>query len=512
MNTTITPEPTFESLQQENAQLKEKLAWYEEQFRLHKHKQFAASSERFDDQGQLFNEAEQLAEESVPEAEPETHQVPAHERKKPVRRPLSPDLPRDVVVLDIPDEEKQCSCCGKQLKAFGHESSCKLDIIPAQVKVTEYQRLKYACECEFGVKTAPAPKMPIPKSIATPGLLSWIIISKYCDALPLYRQEFILKRMGVEIRRASMAEWMIRVSQLLEPLYELLRQKLVGEPFVQADETPVQVLDEPGREAENKSYMWLYRTGTQLGSPVVLYDYQPGRGHEHPQSFLKGFSGYLQCDGMKGYEALSRKQPDIRLVACMAHVRRKFMEALKAIPKKKGQAARKVSRPEQALTLIQTLYAIEKRIKDKTLEERFQTRQSESRPIMDKLKSWLDRQHSLVPPKSLLGKAITYARNQWKYLVRYLDSGLLDIDNNAAERAIKPFVIGRKNWLFAQSVNGARASGILYSLVETAKANGLEPYAWFRHVLTRIPQLGKGASVEHLLPMNLTPEDLKIPA
>ncbi len=270
---------------------------------------------------------------------------------------------------------------------------------------------------------------------------------KNCDALPLYRQEFILNRMGVEIRRTTMAEWMIRVSQLLEPVYKALQKKLVKQPSLQADETPLQVLNEPGRSAQNKSYMWLYRTTRQLSSPVVLYDYQPGRGHEHPLAFLDGFTCHLQCDGMKAYEALRNKQPGIELVACMAHVRRKFNDALKAIPTKKGQSSKTLSKPAQVLGLMRTLYAIEKRIRDKSVEERFQIRQSESRPVMDKLKNWLDKQQSLVPPKSLLGRAITYAQNQWKNLARYLDSGLLDIDNNAAERAIKPFVIGRKNWL-----------------------------------------------------------------
>lgn len=511
MNQTKPPEPDLESLQLEITQLKAKLAWYEEQFRLKQHQHFAASSEQLD-QGQLFNEPETLAEDDPAEEEAsETQTVTAHERKKPVRQTLSDSLPREVVTVDVADDDKRCDCCGDPLKAFGHDSSRKLDIVPAQVKVIEYQRLKYACANECGVKTAPAPKLPIPKSIATPGLLAWTIVSKYCDALPLYRQESILKRMGADIRRATLAEWMIRVSQLLDPLYEVLKQRLVAQPFIQADETPIQVLNEPEREASHKSYMWLYRTGPQLGSPVLLYDYQPGRGHEYPEAFLEGFAGYLQCDGMRGYQALSSKRPEINLVACLAHVRRKFMDALNAMPKKPG-APQKVSKPAQALAMIQTLYAIEKRIRDKTVEERFQARQSESRPVMDKLKAWLERQQSRVPPQSLLGKAITYGQNQWKYLVRYLDSGLLDIDNNAAERAIKPFVIGRKNWLFAQSVRGARASAVLYSLVETAKANGLEPYAWFRHALTELPQLERGASVDHLLPMNLTPEAIKIPA
>lgn len=509
MNMMTTPDsPTIESLQLEVVQLKVKLAWYEEQFRLHQHKKFGASSERFEDQGQLFNEAEELVEEAA--EEPETQTVEAHQRKKPKRNTLSDDLPRNIVTLDIPEEEKQCGCCGKDLKVFGHESSCKLDIVPAQVKVVEIQRLKYRCECESGVKTAPMPKLPIPKSIATPGLLAWIITSKYCDALPLYRQEFILKRMGVEIRRASMAEWMIRVSVLLQPLYDALQQKLVSQPCIQADETPLQVLDEPERTPQNKSYMWLYRTTAQLGSPVVLYNYQSGRDHGRPQAFLSGFSGYLQCDGLPAYKTLSSKQPQIKLVGCMAHARRKFKEALDAIPKKKGAPPTKVSKPAQVLNMIQTLYATERRIKDKSVEERFQVRQSESRPVLDKLKQWLDKQQPIIPPKSRLGKAVTYAQNQWPYLMRYLDSGLLDIDNNAAERAIKPFVIGRKNWIFAQSVAGANASAVLYSMIETAKANGLEPYAWLRYILSKLPQLTKGASVEHLLPMNLTPDDLKI--
>ncbi|MCW7551678.1 IS66 family transposase [Endozoicomonas gorgoniicola] len=512
MNTITTPDsPTFESLQLEIIQLKTKLAWYEEQFRLYQHKKFGSSSERFEDQGLLFNEAEELAEEATEEEqEPETQTIEAHQRKKPVRKTLSEDLPRDVVTLDVSEEEKQCDCCGKELQAFGHESSCKLDIVPAQVKVIEFQRLKYRCECESGVKTAPMPKLPIPKSIATPGLLAWIITSKYCDALPLYRQEFILKRMGVEIRRASMAEWMIRVSVLLQPLYDTLQKMLVKQPCIQADETPLQVLNEPDRTPQNKSYMWLYRTTGQLGSPVVLYNYQSGRDHGRPQAFLSGFSGYLQCDGLPAYKTLSSKQPEIKLVGCLAHARRKFKEALDAIPKKKGGPQTKISKPAQVLNMIQTLYAIERRIKDKSVEERFQIRQSESRPVMDKLKKWLDRQQPKIAPKNKLGKAITYAQNQWPYLMRYLDSGLLDIDNNAAERAIKPFVIGRKNWLFAQCVDGAKASAVLYSLIETAKANGLEPYAWFRYVLSKLPQLSKGSSVEHLLPMKLTQDDLKI--
>ena len=508
--TEITPPhlTLVESLQLEITMLREKLAWYEEQFRLNKLKQFGSSCERFEAQGMLFNEVEQLVEEE-PVSEPESQTVETHIRKKPVRQPLSDHLPRDVRIIDLADDEKTCDKCNEPLKAFGHESSCKLDIIPASVKVIEYRRLKYACTCEECVKTASLPKSPIPKSIATPGLLAWIITGKYCDALPLYRQESILKRMTIDISRATMAEWMIRSALLMERIYTALQEHLVKLPALQADETPIQVLNEPDRSAQNKSYMWLYRSASALSAPVILYDYQSGRDHEKTLTFLKGFSGYLQCDGHSAYKALSNKQQGIELVGCMAHMRRKFKEALDAIQKVKA-ANTQTSKPAQVLSLIQTLYAIERRIKDKSVEERYRSRQKDSRPVMDKLKRWLDKHQPHVTPKSALGKAITYAQNQWPYLERYLDSGLLDIDNNAAERGIKPFVIGRKNWLFAQSTRGARASAILYSLVETAKANGLEPYAWLRHVLTELPQLNKDAGVEHLLPMNLTAEDLKI--
>ena len=228
----------------------------------------------------------------------------------------------------------------------------------------------------------------------------------------------------------------------------------------------------------------------------MLYDYQSGRDHQCAQTFLQGFSGLLQCDGHSAYKALSRKQPELELVGCMAHARRKFKEALDAIPGKKGTPGNKFNRPAQALTMIQTLYAIERRIKDKTVEERFQVRQSESRPVMDKMKEWLERQRPKVLPESKLGKAITYALNQWPFLSRYLDSGLPDIDNNAAERSIKPFVIGRKNWLFAQSVNGAHASAISQQPGSIRPSlHVLEPYAWLKYVFTRLPWLAKGECV-----------------
>lgn len=497
-------------LERQKRDLQQKVNWFEEQFRLLRHKQYGPSSERFEGQQAMFNEVEEAleADSEALEETPDTEQI-TYERKKPVRRPLSKDLPRQREIHDIPEEEKQCDCCGNELHVIGEEISEKLDIVPARATVIEHVRLKYGCRgCEIGVKTAPVPASPIPKSIATPGLLAWITISKYGDALPLYRQVSILKRLDVEISRATLANWMVRTAQLLEPLYEALKTRLLKQPAIMADETTVQVLKEEGREATATSYMWLYRNASH-SQPVLIYEYQPGRGSEHPIRFLQNYRGYLQCDGYSAYKKLARKQTDIILVGCMAHARRKFREAFDALPKSKQLVT---SKPGQMLSLIRTLYAIEQRIKDKTPTEKCLSRQNDARPVMDKMKTWLENQVTKITPKSKLGEAIRYMQNQWVYLEHYLDSGLVDIDNNASERAIKPFVMGRKGWLFSDTVVGARSSAILYSLVETAKQNGHEPYAWLRHVLTLLPSMPKGSDVTELLPMKIQPESLKYPS
>ena len=495
-------------LEQQKHDLQKKVNWFEEQFRLLRHKQYGPSSERFEGQQAMFNEVEEAhtSEDEQQEA-PDTEQI-TYQRKKPVRHPLSKDLPRKREVHDIADDEKTCDCCGNELHVIGEEVSEKLDIVPAKATVIEHVRLKYGCRgCETGVKTAPVPASPIPKSIATPGLLAWITVSKYGDALPLYRQVSILKRLDVEISRATLANWMVRTASLLEPLYEALKAQLLQQPAMMADETTVQVLKEPGREATATSYMWLYRNAAH-SQPVLIYEYQPGRGSEHPLTFLQNYRGYLQCDGYSAYKRLARLQPDIRLVGCMAHARRKFKEAYDALPKNKQQAT---SKPGQMLALIRKLYAIEKRVRSKPPAEKCLSRQNDARPVMDKMKAWLEKQAPKIAPKSKLGEAIRYMQNQWVYLERYLDSGLVDIDNNASERAIKPFVMGRKGWLFSDTVAGAKSSAILYSLIETAKQNGHEPYAWLRHVLTVLPSRAKGSDFTDLLPMNIQPESLRYP-
>jgi transposase len=379
----------------------------------------------------------------------------------------------------------------------------QLDIVPAKIQVLRHIRKKYACTCGQCIKTAPLPAQPIPKSMASPGLLAHITVSKYQDALPLYRQETILQRIGVDIPRATLANWMVQAGSLIQPVINLLRDGLLDYDILQMDETTVQVLKEDGKSAQSTSYLWLQRGGPP-DQPVVLYDYDPGRGAGVPKRLLAGFSGYLQTDGYAGYNAVVTTNALVH-VGCMAHARRKFSEAVKAQGKhkKRGKAHR-------GLALIQRLYRVEKQARQLAPEERYARRQQQARPVLDELRSWLDESLLQVPPTSATGKALAYLHGEWDKLIRYLDDGRLEIDNNAAENAIRPFVVGRKNWLFSASVKGVKASANLYSLIETTKANGLEPYAYLRHLFTELPKADTVDEVEALLPGNINPDQIRI--
>lgn len=475
------------------AELREEKQLLLEQFRLAQQKAFGASSEAHPGQGQLFNEAE--SEELAEESEPST--VEGHTRNKPKRKPLPADLPREVIVLDIPDEDKVCRC-GGTLHKIGEDRSERLAFIPAQVKVIETVRPKYVCRCsedeQTEIKQAPVPPAIIPKGIATPSLLSQIVTSKYQYGLPLYRQESMFRQYGIDLSRKTMADWMIRCSESLEVLYTLLRQILLQQSVIQADETTLKVVN----EEKSTCYMWLYCCGADSPVPesslpnIVLYDYQRSRSGQCPVAFLDGYSQYLQVDGYAGYE-----QTSAILVGCMAHARRKFMEAKQSQPKGKSGKA------DMALNQIQQLYAIEKRIKDKTLEEKHQIRQEKAVPLLNKFKAWLEKSSLQVTPKSKIGGAINYSLNQWHKLIRYTEDGRLNIDNNRAERAIKPFVIGRKNWLFSNTARGAQASAILYSIIETAKANGLVPFDYLNKLFGELSKSRPETDVSVLLPWNI---------
>ncbi len=472
-----------------------KLSWFEEQLRLARHKRFGASSEKRAYQAELFNEAEALSD----QAEGEEHEEITYRRakRKPGRRPLPAHLPREEIIHDLADSEKICAC-GQPLHCIGEERSEKLDIIPAKARVIVHVRPKYACRgCEDGVKRAPLPPPPIPKSIVTPGLLAWIVTGKYLDRMPLYHLEGVLKRLGVEVSRTTLASWVIRGAEWLNPLYEAMHRALLERDIVQADETTVQVLKEPGKRAQSKSFLWVYRAGT--GPPITLYEYQPTRGGEHPERFLAGFSGYLQSDGYKGYQSLCAKRPELTALGCMAHVRRKFDEAAKAHPNAK---AKRGSAATRAIALIAKLYAVEKRIRDLPPEGRYRVRQETAKPRLDEFHTWLKKTAPRVMPKSLLGEAVSYALNQWPTLTTYLEDGRLEIDNNATERDIRPFVMGRRAWLFSDTPQGAQASAMLYSVIGSAKANGLEPYSYLRELFEKLPAIPPedNDAIEALLP------------
>ena len=427
-----------------------------------------------------------------------TSPIPEHTRKKKGRQPLPKHLPRVREEHDISDEEKNCDCCGGELHRIGEDVTEQLDIIPAKIQVIRNVRFKYGCRsCESAIKSAGMPAQPIPGSIATPGLLAFIATSKYVDGLPLYRQEkFILARLGVDIARATTSMWMVRCGDLVQPLINLMRDKLLEAPLIHCDETVTQVLNEEGKKAQSQSYMWVQVAEPVQGKKVILFDYAPSRSGSVPQKLLEGFEGYLQTDGYEGYSAIGR-QPGIISQGCWAHARRKFDEAIKSQKDKN-----KTGKSHMGLSFIRKLYQIEQGLKDSPPEKRKQVRQEQSLPVLQKLRQWLDKSLPQVPPKTLLGKALHYLNNQWNKLIRYCDEGYLRMDNNLAENAIRPFVVGRKAWLFSNSVNGAKASASLYSLVETAKACGLEPCQYLREVFTRLPQAQSIEDIEWLLPWN----------
>jgi len=480
-----------QAVTRENKGLKARVLTLQEQLNLALARRYAASSEKISpDQYRLFDEAETEVE--IESADDDVI-VPAHTRKKRGRKKLPDSLPRVDVIHELSAQECICPHDGAVLNEIGEKTSEQLDIVPARIRVIRHIRKQYACACGQCIKTAPLPNQPIPKSMASAGLLAHIAVSKYQDALPLYRQETILRRIGVDIPRATLANWMIRSGILIQPLINLMRDQMLEYDIIQMDETPVQVLKEPHKRAPSKSYIWLQRGGPPA-RPVVLYDYDPGRSAQVPKRLLAGFKGYLQTDGYDGYNAVVTTNGLIH-VGCMAHARRRFSDAVKAQGrnKKRGKAHR-------GLSLIRKLYRIERQAQKMTAQDRYVRRQKHSKPILDEIRKWLDDALSQVTPSSATGRALSYLYNEWDHLTRYLNDGRLEIDNNGAENSIRPFVLGRKNWLFSASVKGVKASANLYSLIETAKANGLEPYAYLRRVFTELPKADTVEAIEALLP------------
>lgn len=439
----------------------------------------------------LFNEAEASADVEPEASEPED--VPVHKRRKRGgRRKIPADLPSRDVMHDLTEEDKICSECHNPMTQIGENVSTQLEYQPAKLIAVRHHRPKYGCpQCECPPKQAKPAPSPIPKSMATASLLAHILVSKYIDALPLYRQERQWRRLGIDLSRALLSGWVLKSAELLNPLWGLMLDALRHSEIVQADETPLQVLKEPGRSAAQKSYMWLFQCGPP-GSRIILYHYDPSRSSAVP-NFVLGdqFRGYLQTDGYAGYHDVCTRDGVIG-VGCFAHARRKFVDAAKQ--------SRAPGLAHEAVAMIKRLYAIESAAKVCSPEERQAMRLNKAKPILDQFNEWLVRHQDGCLPKSLLGKAMSYARSEWPRLVRYLDDGRVDIDNNAAERSIKPFVIGRKNWLFSNTSSGAKASAVIYSLIRSAQANDIDPYQWLNYALAQLPLCSTDEQRKALLP------------
>ena len=517
-------------LQQNAAVLQEKEAAIEsldieikrlqEELRLLRQKMYGPKSERIpvidpEVQPKLFNEAEAEAKE---EDKAEETEVIQYKRKKGGRRRLPDKLPRIEQVHDIPEEDKVCEC-GSRLSRIGEEVTEELDIIPRQCRVIRHIRPKYACrQCEGvqsskgAVQIAPAPVQLLPKTIATAGLIASVIVEKFADGLPLYRQAGRFMREGIEISRGTLSNWVVKVGEQSSPLIEILKEQLRAGPLINVDETPVQVLKEPGRANTTKSYMWVFRGGTSPPGSTVIFDYRPSRsGEEILKEYLRDYSGHVQTDGYIGYEEL--KELSVNHAGCWAHVRRKFVDVVKAVEKVRKGKARRAGSADEAVSKIRRLYDIEREAKERELtgNDLVQFRREHALPVLEKFHNWLKARIGQTPPRGLLGAAMNYTLTQWNRLVVYVDNPHVGLDNNAAENAIRPFAVGRKNWLFAGSPAGARASANLYSLVETAKAGGLEPYRYLRYIFEKLPHATTLEDYRKLTPMHLDRNDFDAP-
>ena len=480
-----------------------------EALRLARHKQFGASSEKseaplMEQLSFLFNEAEVFSEDKKAEDENVTV-VAAHKRHKKHEYTLDnvpENIPVEQVEHRLEGEELVCPQCGETMTEIGKEIVNKLKIIPAQTVVEQHIYYTYACQTcnkeniETPVVKAPKGKNIIPGSFATPEAIAHIMTQKFVMGSPLYRQEQELNRKGIQLSRQTMSNWILKATEeYLQPVYEQLHKELLGRDVLHADETTLQVLHEPGKAPQSESYMWLYRTSGDTEKPIVLYEYQPGRGAKHPKDFLDGYKGYLHTDGYAGYHNLG---DDITVVGCWAHTRRKFDEAMKSLPKGKAKG----SSASQGLTYCNLLFGIEQEIANKPPEERYKERLEQAKPILDAMFAWANAR--TAAPKSALGKALTYLREQWPYLTNYLKDGRLEISNNRAERSIKPFVIDRKNFLFANTPKGATGSAVMFSLIQTAIENNLDPYKYLTWLLKQAKDtdLSDQAAINALLPWN----------
>ena len=463
--------------------------WVLEQLRVTKKKVFGSSSEKAtegvcEQLSLLFNEAEAIAQE---ESISKIADIPVRSFTRKRKTGSAHDIvPRDAEVVEIehevPEEERACPECGSVMEPIGKEVVEKVVLVPAKAILQRDIYYTYACKACTAEPTpiTKTPKEPalIPGSYASAEAVAQIAVQKFVMGVPLYRQEQAWERQNVLLSRQTMSNWLLRCTEdWLSPVYEELHKRLLAHDLLHADETELQVLHEEGKTPQSKSYMWLYRTGGDAERPIVLYDYRSSRGQEHPKRFLNGFHGYLQTDGYSGYNG----SEDVIHVGCWAHARRKFEEARQAVPK--GELP---TTAEQGVAYCTKLFQLEERFKDLSPEERKRKRLEEEQPILDALSAWA--RSRAAAPKSKLGIALNYLLNQWESLTAYLLDGRIELSNNRAERSIKPFVISRKNFLFANTPSGAQSSAVLFSLIETAKENWLDPYRYLVWLLQEAPK------------------------
>ncbi len=490
--------------------LKEKLSKFTRQL-------FAASSEVAALQKDMFfNEAEDLGAQAEPAIEESSDSddsnkidVPGHKRTKRGRKPLDPALPREVIRHELPEDQRVCPHDGARLSEIGVEASEQLDIIPQQVLVILHERVKYACPCcDGGMRLAARPAQIIPRGLFTESALAWIAVSKYLDGLPLYRQAVLLGRFGgTDIARNTVAGSMVRAGLCAQPVINLLRDLLLDAPRVFGDETELQVLKEPGRSAHTKSYIWAQMTDGSgrdgTGPPIRLFAYSPSRSTKTAMELYAGIrpGAVLMTDGYEVYDTVAQTHQLVHL-ACWTHCRRYFIEALQALPKDQRGPNQLAAR---FIALIGQLYHVEAEAKRDGVDtdELKRRRQRDSVPVLADIEALLLSNLHGVLPKSLLGQALHYLSSQWGKLKRYVEDGRYSIDNNVQENAIRPFCVGRRNWLFADTVHGANASANLYSLLQTCRVNGIDGYRYLRALFTALPNAQTADDYAALLPWNI---------
>lgn len=486
-----------------NAMLSDRLA-------LAQRKRFGSSSEKYAEgyeQMDLFNEAEASAGSEAEKPAFEEVHPSSYKRKKRTGKKeedLSDFEVTGTIEYKLTGEDRYCLDCGKKYKVVTKETVKRLKFVPAKFEVVKEVTYVYSCpECGSMKRPEKTPPLVSGGSIATPSLVAGIMNAKYVNGMPLARQEREFARYNLNLSTKTMANWIIGCAdRYLTPLYDRMKEAFLKSRYIHCDETRIQVIGEPDQKGSTQNWMWVYLTDGYSGSPqMALFDYERTRAGYHPVKFLDGrFHGYLTCDGYQAYHGLD---DSITVTGCFTHARRRFDAALTALKRDFTKEQLKETVAYNAMARIGILYKVEELIKNKTPEERYEERQKQARPVVDALFEWLHSMEDSVDRSSLIGDAILYTLNQESYLRRYLDDGHLSIDNNSAERAIKNFAVGRRNWLFAKSIRGADASAVVYSITETALLNGLKPYVYLTYVLDQIRQMGplpKPKELDRLLP------------